>query len=283
LRLFKEHLGRNYDYIYLHEEPHSILSFVFSLLKKKSNIIIDAAIINTKINFKGLNVFEQFVYKKADYIFYRNHQVRNVLLKRGAKEQSLAGEIGNGVSARVFHTDQKRLNQKFTLGFAGRIWEWKGLEILVEIAKTRPEIEVKVCGPVVDRWLENKLKDAGVLVYPKLNGSQLCQFYQSLDLFILPSLDAPGWSEQFGRVIIESVFSGTPAIGSTTGFIPELVGEGAVFQAGSISNLNDLIDLYMDKSAREELYSRQFNFMSKYSWDGVAEQLTQGLRVRRCT
>lgn len=279
-RMFTDSLRHKFDYIYLHEEPHSILSLVFTLISRKANIIIDAAVINKKLNFFGLNIFENYVYSKASHIFYRNNQVRKTLIERGAQLSTLKAEIGNGVSRRVFKRNTSpKDNAQFTIGFAGRIWKWKGLEVLIDIAHSHPGIVIKVCGPVVDHWLEEKLRAAGVMVLPKLDGESLCKFYQSLDLFILPSLDAPGWSEQFGRVIVESVFSGTPAIGSTTGFIPFLVGNKSSFKAGDKESLEKLLTRYESTSAREKLYNEQYNrFQNEYSWDGVARKVIDSIR-----
>ena len=270
-------LFRNkFDYIYIHEEPHSVISFFSTLLSSNAKTIIDAAIINKKLYFKGYNPFEKYVYKNIDAIFYRNNDVKQVLRERGGKEDSLVSAIGNGVSTTIFNSlskPPKTAYKKLTVGFAGRIWKWKGLELLISLKK-QCDINIKVCGPVVDEWLKKDLLDNGIEVLEKLNGQDLTLFYQSLDLFILPSLEAPGWSEQFGRVVVESVFSGTPALGSTTGFIPNLVGDDGKFKSGCDKQLIELVLKFSSEAKREQLYSEQYARLSnEYSWAGIAAKV----------
>jgi len=50
----------------------------------------------------------------------------------------------------------------------------------------------------------------------------------ALDAFVLPSWTVPTWKEQFGRVIIEAHACETPVIGSDSGAIPGVVGEGGL-------------------------------------------------------
>jgi glycosyltransferase involved in cell wall biosynthesis len=51
------------------------------------------------------------------------------------------------------------------------------------------------------------------------------------------------WKEQFGRVIIEAQACGTPVIGSSSGAIPLVIGEGGwVVREGSAKALANLLD-----------------------------------------
>ena len=281
IKMFVDIYKGSYDYIYIHEEPHSLISFVTTFLSKKSKVIIDAAIINLKLNFTGYNFFERYVYRNVSKIFYRNKDVKRILIARGACRNKLVDIIGNGVSGNIFSQDKlmsRKNNDKYTVGYAGRIWKWKGLELLISLSQKK-NIKIKVCGPVKDIWLKTKLEENGVEVLGKLNGEELCNFYRSLDLFILPSLESPGWTEQFGRVIVESVFSGTPAIGSSTGFIPNLVGANAVFESGNQLEMLKLIDKYQDLGVRETLFIEQHKRLSaEYSWEGIASKVNACIR-----
>jgi glycosyltransferase involved in cell wall biosynthesis len=48
----------------------------------------------------------------------------------------------------------------------------------------------------------------------------------AMDVLVLPSRTTARWKEQFGRVIIEAHCCATPVIGSSSGAIPDVVGEG---------------------------------------------------------
>jgi glycosyltransferase involved in cell wall biosynthesis len=88
-------------------------------------------------------------------------------------------------------------------------------------------------------------------------------FMQSLDLFILPSkpIREPGnvWEEQFGRVLIEAMACGVPAIGSDSGAIPEVVGESmGIFRHGSADSIYDKLSaLLQAPEALAAMVSRQ--------------------------
>lgn len=53
-------------------------------------------------------------------------------------------------------------------------------------------------------------------------------FYELADLLVLPSRTTPRWAEQFGRVLIEAMAAGVPTVGSSSGAIPEVIGDPAL-------------------------------------------------------
>ena len=287
--LLKKLVSNQFDYIYIHEEPHSLLSFLVTLFAGNSKSVIDSAVINKRLNFFGFNIFEKFVYSRLDGIFYRNNEVKNILLERGAPPKKIKCKLGNGVSRKTFRKvatlnfsgNLKGFPQKrpgiLIVGYAGRIWKWKGVKNLTDIASL-PNVKVVACGPVWDSELARRIEKAGVTVLPKLGRDELIQFYSSLDLFILPSLPSPNWIEQFGRVIVESVFCGTPAIGSDTGFIPTLVGENAVFKADNSKEIQQLVLRFHSPKTRIGLLEEQKQrFNCNYSWEAIAKSVKRNL------
>lgn len=73
----------------------------------------------------------------------------------------------------------------------------------------------------------------------------------ALDLLVVPSLTAPAWAEQFGRVIVEAMFAGTPVIASDSGSIPEVVGEGGILvPEGDRDALRQSLDTVMGNGDR---------------------------------
>jgi glycosyltransferase involved in cell wall biosynthesis len=64
-----------------------------------------------------------------------------------------------------------------------------------------------------------------------------------LDVLVLMSETTDTWKEQFGRVIIEAQACGVPVIGSTSGSIPSVVGEGGwIVPEGDPDALATLLD-----------------------------------------
>jgi glycosyltransferase involved in cell wall biosynthesis len=63
---------------------------------------------------------------------------------------------------------------------------------------------------------------------PNRDREELPQVMSALDVLLLPSRTTSRWKEQFGRVIIEAHACGTPVIGSDSGAIPGVVGNGGL-------------------------------------------------------
>ena len=58
--------------------------------------------------------------------------------------------------------------------------------------------------------------------------SRIPALMASLDVLVVPSRTTPDLAEQFGKVIIEAMFAGTPVVASRSGSIPEVVDSYAV-------------------------------------------------------
>lgn len=281
-----------FDVIYIHEEPHSLLAFLILLFCPAKVRVLETSVINMKGNLRKLNFFEKIVYRKIDAILPKNKEVEQILLARGADKNKICHPVGNGVSKETFDVMDKmkarqkmfgdRFEGKLVLGFAGRIWQPKGLEILIPLAKEK-DFQIVVCGGVLDDWLLKKLKEAGVLYAGELKKDELNCFYSSLDIFLLPSLNTSFWREQFGRVCAEAIYCGTPAIGSNVGGIPMVIGEHNTYEAGNLKSLKGHIDKLKSNQARmEKLYEQHEHVMQNFSWAAIANQVDRVIRGIAC-
>jgi len=92
---------------------------------------------------------------------------------------------------------------------------------------------------------------------------------------VLPSLTRPNWVEKFGRVLIEAMACGIPVIGSSSGEIPNVLGEaGLIFKEGDTGDLRDkLMRLINNKDLRNQLgkLGRE-KTVKHYSWKSIAGQ-----------
>src|SRR5205814_2808548 len=78
---------------------------------------------------------------------------------------------------------------------------------------------------------------------------------QGMDALVLPSLSRPNWTEQFGRILVEAMACGIPVVGSTSGEIPNVVGEaGIIVPEGDVEALTAAIErLVADRDLRAKL------------------------------
>jgi len=79
-------------------------------------------------------------------------------------------------------------------------------------------------------------------VYFDATHSEVADYMNAADYVVLPSISTPKWKEQYGRVLAESMACGKIVIGSSTGAIPELIGDaGYTFPEGDSTTLGNLL------------------------------------------
>ncbi len=66
-----------------------------------------------------------------------------------------------------------------------------------------------------------------VHVEPMVSYNDLPRVYASADVVVAPSLTTPYWEEQFGMVLVEALASGRALLSTSSGAIPEVVGDAA--------------------------------------------------------
>jgi glycosyltransferase involved in cell wall biosynthesis len=155
-----------------------------------------------------------------------------------------------------------RPDRPFTIGYAGRLVPAKGVDLLLTAAArlTGQPVEVRLAGDgparaeltALSRRLGGALK---VRFLGWVEPERLPDFYRGLDVFVLPSRSTPGWTEQFGRVLVEAMACGVPCAGSRSGEIPAVLGDaGLTFAEGATGELAEvLVRLAHDPEKRSEL------------------------------
>ncbi len=113
-----------------------------------------------------------------------------------------------------------QLEKKFVVLFVGRLVKEKGVGILLQAFKTLRKPVVLIVagdGPMRDEVITMAQKYQTIRFAGRLSGKELVNYYNASDLLIVPSIHEEG----FGRVILESLASGTPVVGSNRGSITE--------------------------------------------------------------
>ncbi len=152
----------------------------------------------------------------------------------------------------------------FVTGYVGRVVPEKGLDLLLCALAALPARHHAVI--VGDGPAQTELTElaAQLGVTPRVHWigqvprSEVADWLSLFDVLALPSRRAPQWTEQFGMVLAEAMFCGTPVVGSTSGAIPEVIGDaGLVFAeedgaalASCLSRLSDDAALRSELSAR---------------------------------
>jgi glycosyltransferase involved in cell wall biosynthesis len=142
---------------------------------------------------------------------------------------------------------------RFVVGYAGRLVYEKGIAQLIDATARLRGVELLVAG---SGPLESLLGDyLHVRLLGALPRGEMERFWERIDVLALPSLTTPLWAEQFGRVLVEAMGRGIPVIGSSSGAIPEVIGEaGVIVPEGDREALARAIDrLRENPELREQL------------------------------
>jgi glycosyltransferase involved in cell wall biosynthesis len=158
-----------------------------------------------------------------------------------------------GVDPERFPFRPPRTEPPVRIGYAGRLWRGKGLDILIEAAAgLGGDWQLDLLGAGEEESaLRRQVARLGLGERVRMLGnrpsSEMAAFYQTLDVLVLPSRTLPTWKEQFGRVLIEAMATGVAVVGSASGEIPQVVGDaGWVVPEGDVAALRAQLQALID-------------------------------------
>ena len=159
------------------------------------------------------------------------------------------------------------LAEAFVVGYCGRLVPEKGVHLLVEAlpqmpAQTKLLLDMfknfdpgSYAAKLLDRAEELGVRDRIVTI--DVAHSQIPQYMNCCDVVVLPSLTSDRWKEQFGRVLPEAMACGVPVIGSSSGNIPDMIGEaGVIVPEGSPDAIATAVTALADDADRRQLLQR---------------------------
>ncbi|MGM0838450.1 MAG: glycosyltransferase family 4 protein [Bacillota bacterium] len=227
-KLFKILINEKIDIIHINSYRSVFYGFMGLFLRKK-------------IIWHVRDIFNDSLFKKilpffASHIICISKAVYNQFPEKYNRKKTI---ISNGVDLEEYNnavtpTLKKELNissETFLVGMVGRIDRWKGfhhlLNVIPEIKHKNPNIHYVIVGDEILTKEKGYLEE--LKQYVKNNNLQndvsflgqrtdIPQIMKSLDLFVSCSDNEP-----FGRVIIESLAMGTPALVNNSGGAAEIV------------------------------------------------------------
>ncbi|MFP4466119.1 MAG: glycosyltransferase family 4 protein [Candidatus Goldiibacteriota bacterium] len=280
--VFKKHMNYFYlntnavlkkirpDVVHVEEEPFNMACFQFVRGAKKQgiktlfftweNIMRDYGFLRSR--------FEKYVLKNADAAAAGNAEGADIL-----KQKGFNGPVKvipqYGLNPEDFSAVERNGSGK-NIVYAGRLIPEKGVEILLKAVSGLENTAVNLIGTGEPGYVSS-LKELArelnisdrVFFHGYTDRDKMKGIMSEMDIFVLPSLTAGNWKEQFGRVIIEAFASKIPVIGSSSGEIPHVIGDaGLVFEEGNAADLGRCIKKLSDNSGlRRELAIKGYNRM----------------------
>jgi glycosyltransferase involved in cell wall biosynthesis len=252
------------DIVHIDEEPYNLATW---LARRQARAAGAKTIFFTWQNIYRRYPFpfskmESQVLQGVDYAIMGNQEAAAVWQKKGYTGPfQVIPQFG--VDPDVFHPPAYRDSGRgFVIGSANRrLVPEKGIDVLLHAAAKLSSIwRVLIAGEGPERpYLEQLAGDLGIKdrvhFESTISSSQMPAFLQQLDVLVLSSRTLPNWKEQFGRVLVEAMACEVPVIGSNSGEIPHVIGDGGlIFAEDDVAGLGEhLLKLMQAEDHRQKL------------------------------
>jgi glycosyltransferase involved in cell wall biosynthesis len=281
--------------VHIDEEPYNLVTFHLMWLARLAGA---RALFFTWQNLARrypppFSLMERYVLAHADAAIAGNREAATVLRSKGYRGP-LEVIPQFGVDPDLFCPAKQPASapsgRPFTVGYAGRLVEQKGVLVLVEAlaqavrqlpAGTAWRLALAGSGPLYQA-IQRRAQELGIShlieLVRHIPSTAMPDFLRSLDVLVLPSLTRPNWKEQFGRVLIEAMACGVPVLGSASGEIPQIIGDaGLTFPEGEVGLLAErLLWLYRYPEERQRMAGRgRARVLERYTHACIAAQTLQ--------
>ena len=241
------------------------ISAIFSS-KRKNSVAIESSYLES--NMSGLKgVLKRLFIRRISRV-YASGKSQAIL----AKDMGYSGDdiiITKGVGVFNYIQQppfvQKQSVKKFI--YVGRLSEEKNLELLISVFNNLPELELNIIGygHLKDQLMQ--FANDNISFIGSVDNKELPHYYQSNDVFILPS-----YSEPWGLVVEEALNNGLPVILSDRiGCAEEILIEGKngfTFKWNSEASLLESINRITDP----EIYNSLSAYISTMDFQEIARR-----------
>lgn len=251
------------DIVHIEEIPFNLVCWQFLRCAGKygaKKIFFTWENIRRKLN-PLYKYFYKYSIKNTDCAIAGNEEGKEILLELGFKNKIFVMPQ-YGINPENFKEKEKLLpdaGQDFNIVYTGRIVPEKGIEILIEAIKDIKGIKLIIAGKGNKNY-EEKIKSL-IEQYNIKNKIEWKGYVPSADIpfllnkmhiLVLPSITLPDWKEQFGRVLIEAFAAKVAVVGSSSGEIPNVIGDaGLIFKEGDSADLKEKIKILIEN---KEIY-----------------------------
>lgn len=147
--------------------------------------------------------------------------------------------------------------------YVGRLVEQKNLKLLINVFNSRPDLNLQIIGFGEQEQELKTMAKPNICFLGAVDNSKLSSYYQSADVFVLPSKIEP-----WGLVVEEALNNGTPVIVSDkVGCHDDLVSfeTGLVFESVDENGLYEAIEKMLDVSYYNSLRKSisKLNFLER--------------------
>lgn len=187
--------------------------------------------------------------KSADYVVYVTEKYLQDRYPTDGVPAAVSDVVINDINEqfleeRIEKIRKRKKDQLWVIGTAaGLKTRSKGQQFVIEaISRLKNEIDIRyeLAGTGDPSYLKSVAEkfhvEDRIVFKGEINHDEILEWMDSLDTYIQPSMQ-----EGLPRALVEAMSRACPCIGSTTGGIPELLHETALFQRGDIDALTQKV------------------------------------------
>lgn len=211
------------------------------------------------------------IYRRSARIVVQSRAHRDSILR---KFRNVDGEavdvVPNDLPTERVCTGADRMpRENVQLIFVGSLIPRKGVHILLDalgmLAESKRNWTLRICGegPELEK-LHERTGALGLGNRVRFEGfvRNVKRQIADSDLLILPS-----FADEFPNVLLEAMALGVPAIGSSVGAVPDILGSDAVFPPGDSELLAEELDRLMEAPCRSALRAKQAERSTRFRFD----------------
>jgi glycosyltransferase involved in cell wall biosynthesis len=251
------------DLVHIDEESYSVVTYQMMRLAVKRRI--------PALFFAWQNIqkqypppfawIEQYNHRHAVGAIVGNSEAGEILTRKGFNKP-IARIPQFGVDPNLFQKlDRSELRKRLfdqsddslIVGYVGRLVPEKGIGILIDaVGMLGPHVKLLIIGSGPERdVIRHHVRSIGLdgrcVFLDHVASREIPDYLNCMDCLVLPSLTRSNWKEQFGRVLIEAMSCEVPVVGSSSGEIPRVIGDGGrVFPEGDENALAQCLREILD-------------------------------------
>lgn len=279
------------DIVHLDEEPYNLATWLMLRATRQTSA--------KALFFSWQNIerqypppfrwLENYVLKHSDFALMGTASAADIWRAKGYRgDLAVIPQFGVDANLFVAADKPKTADEPVQIGYAGRLVPEKGIDLILQaLAKLKHlnwQLRIIGGGPA-QTALQQQTQQLGIADKVTFLGLvpsiEMPTHFQNLDILVIPSRTQSNWKEQYGRVIIEAMASGTVVIGSDSGAIPDVIGEaGLIFPEDDEQALGQALQkLISDADCRAELIRLgQQRVRDNFTQEHIAEQTVEVYR-----
>lgn len=243
------------------KEIFSSLSYQVSHINKNRYIHIMFIDETTNINeslwglFPISRYYTYYNAKKNNYYIVNSKKVLNILLSFGIKSERIS-IIYDGVYPEKYTISTIENKNVFNLVFIGNLENNKGIVTIISafnlLKNNNIRLHIAGTGSLKNYVMQNAEKNKNIIYHGYISEEEKKSLLSKADIFLYTSEDIllpfkiKRWEEQGAVSAIEAMASGIPIIGSSSGNMPEILGENLIIKQKDYIDLSGKIEFLLN-------------------------------------